>query len=111
MTVGELQQRLNLEWISGRSGIGRPVTGAYIGDMLSWVMAKAEQETAWITIQTNLNILAVAVMADISCIIIAESAEVPIETRKKSGDEGIPILRSPMTAFELAVSLHDVMRQ
>jgi serine kinase of HPr protein (carbohydrate metabolism regulator) len=111
MTVGELQQQLNLEWISGRSGIERPVAGAYIGDMLSWVMAKAGQETAWITIQTNLNILAVAIMADISCIIIAENAEIPIETISKSDDEEIPILRSPMSAYDLAVSLHGVIRQ
>jgi hypothetical protein len=53
MTVKELQQKLHLEWVSGRSGADQPVSGAYIGDMLSWVMAKAGQGSAWITIQTN----------------------------------------------------------
>lgn len=109
MTVAELKQQLDLELVSGSEGLHKSITGVYIGDMLSWVMAKAEENHAWITIQTNLNVLAVALMTEVSCIIIAENAEIPEETTTRSDDENIPILRSPMTAYELAVTLAGVM--
>ncbi|MDW7671151.1 MAG: DRTGG domain-containing protein [Bacillota bacterium] len=102
MNVFELQEKLNLDLVSGKEGTHRQVSGVYIGDMLSWVMAKAQQNNAWITIQTNLNVMAVAVMTDVSCIIVAENAEIPDETIIKSEEEAIPLLRSALTAYQLA---------
>ncbi len=109
MNVLDLQQLLDLEVLSGNEGLNKKIAGVYIGDMLSWVMAKAEEDNLWITIQTNLNILAVAVMTEISCILIAENAEVPAETLSKSDIEQIPILRSTLTAYELAIRVAGVM--
>ena len=35
------------------------ITGGYVGDLLSWVMGRAEAGHVWVTIMTNINILAV----------------------------------------------------
>ena len=103
MKVSQLLDNLDATLLSGKNGLDKMVTGFYIGDMLSWVMANAEEGQAWITIQTNINVIAVAVMTDISCVIVAENAEVPHETLVKSDEENIPILQSALTAFEITV--------
>ena len=71
MTVNELAKRLSLRTIALSDG-DRDVEGVYIGDLLSWVMGRAQSGNAWITIMSNLNIVAVATLADVSCIILAE---------------------------------------
>ena len=52
------------------------ISGGYVGDLLSWVMGRAECGQLWVTIMTNINILAVASLAGVSAIVIAEGAEV-----------------------------------
>ena len=56
---------------------GREIDGVYIGDLLSWVMGRAQMDNAWITIMTNVNVIAVASLADTSCVILAEGVEMP----------------------------------
>ena len=103
MTVAELMDQLDLKLLAGKDGMYNKITGFYVGDLLSWVMTKCEEGQAWITIQTNINIIAVAILTDISCVIVAENAEVPVETLQKSSEEGIPVLQTSLTAYQIAV--------
>ena len=50
----------------------KKIDGVYIGDLLSWVMGRAKADDAWITIMTNINVVAVASLADTACIVLAE---------------------------------------
>ena len=109
MTVKQLQTHLQCELVAGMNGAARHIEGVYIGDMLSWVMAKAKENSVWITIQTNINVLAVAVMADVSCVLIAENAEIPEETQNKANDEKIPVLRTHLSAYDVAVMISGIM--
>ena len=74
----------------------REVNGAYIGDLLSWVMGRAGEDNAWITIMSNSNIVAVATLADVSCIILAEGV-VPDPYTGEPLPEGAPCL-TPLIA-------------
>lgn len=103
MIVAQLMNQLDLKLLAGQEGVSKKVTGFYTGDLLSWVMIKAEKGQAWITIQTNINVIAVAVLSDISCIIVAESAAVPDDTLQKSNEKHIPVLQTPLTAYQIAV--------
>ena len=83
----------------------REIDGAYCGDLLSWVMGRARGGNVWITIMSNVNILAVASLADVSCILLAEGVmpdEAVLETAKQ---KGINILASTKTSFELATAI------
>jgi hypothetical protein len=42
----------------------KEITGGYTGDLLSWVMGRASCGNAWITIMSNINIIAVASLLD-----------------------------------------------
>ena len=96
--------------VAGDNGIDKEIEEVYICDLLSWVMAHAKAKSAWITIQTHVNILAVALLAEISCIIIPEDAKLDEETKKKADEEGIPILSFTGTSYEAAITLYEMMK-
>ncbi len=78
------------------------ITGGYCGDLLSWVMAHAKKGNIWITVQTHINIIAIATLLELTCIIIPENISVEKETIQKAEQEQIPILGSNLTSFEIA---------
>lgn len=87
----------------------RELTGVYIGDLLSWVMGRARSGDAWITIMSNRNIVAVATLSDVACIILAEGVEPDEGVAELAEAKGINLLRSPHSAYEIAVRLRDVL--
>ncbi len=105
MTVSEICNKLELVLLTGDSGLDREVSGVYICDLLSWVMAHAQKGDVWITIQSHTNIVAVASLLELSCIIICEDAEVESDTIDKAAAEEIPVFSSKKSAFELARGL------
>ncbi|MDI6617609.1 MAG: [Fe-Fe] hydrogenase large subunit C-terminal domain-containing protein [Clostridiales bacterium] len=106
MIVKDIMDRLNLKLAAGESGLKREIKDVYTCDLLSWVMAHADAKSAWVTIQTHVNIVAVAVLLDLSCIIIPENAEISDETKNKADDESIPLLISDENAYKICYELH-----
>ena len=87
----------------------REVEGVYIGDLLSWVMGRASSGDAWITIMSNVNILAVASLADTSCIIIAEGVALEQEVIETAKQKNINIISSPVGIYDTAVMLSQLL--
>jgi len=83
----------------------REVRGAYIGDLLSWVMGRAKADDAWITIMSNQNILAVASLADVACIILAEGVTLEDDILATAKEKGINIHCGEKDAFSIAAAL------
>ncbi len=83
----------------------REIDGVYIGDLLSWVMGRAQMDNAWITIMTNVNVIAVASLADTSCVILAEGAVLPNELIETAEAKDVNILGSDEPIYETAVKL------
>ena len=81
------------------------VSCGYTCDLLSWVMAKGQEKMAWITVQTHLNVIAVACLHDFACVIIPENIEVPQESIDKANEEGICVLSSEKDAYEIAIGM------
>ncbi len=101
MTVNELIKNENIKPVVIADG-SREISGGYAGDLLSWVMGRAEADNVWITIMSNINILAVASLVDVSCIILAEGVTVDDETVKTAAEKRINILSSNLNAYELS---------
>ena len=104
MTVKALADTLSLTPLSV-SDADREVHGAYIGDLLSWVMGRAKADSAWITIMTNVNVCAVASLSDVACVILAENVEPDPPMLEAANMRGINLYRSEKTAYELAALL------
>lgn len=88
----------------------RTVEGCYMGDLLSWVMGRAKADDAWITIMSNQNVIAVACLADISCVILAEGVTPPEDILLLAKEKGVNILSSELTAYETAKRLFSVLK-
>ena len=87
----------------------REIDGVYIGDLLSWVMGNAQSGNAWITIMSNVNILAVASLSDTACIILAEGVSLEEEVVKTAIDKEINILRTNMDIYDTAITLNQIL--
>ncbi|MBQ3955592.1 MAG: hypothetical protein II680_06855 [Clostridia bacterium] len=103
MTASELAERMALE-VFALPSPESVVEGAYCGDLLSWVMGRAEPGCAWFTIMSNQNVAAVAVMADISCVILTEEVRPDPQLIEKAEQEGINLLGTSRSTFDAAVS-------
>ena len=106
MKVSELVKNLGLTVITNKEFADREIKGCYVGDLLSWVMGRAEQDCVWITIMSNINIVAVAALVDMACIILAEGVAVDEEVIKKADSQGIIILSTDKNCYETAVAIH-----
>ena len=104
MTVREMSEKLNLNVICMPDG-DREVSGGYAGDLLSWVMGRAQSGDAWITIMSNLNIIAVASLADPSCIILSEGVTVDDAVRARAEAQGVNLLSSELDTFALCATI------
>lgn len=107
MKVSELTEKLNLDLLTSKDYEDRDVTGCNIGDLLSHVMGKAACGDAWITIMNNINIVAVASLTEAACIILSEGVLADEKVVEKADSEGIVILKSDMTAYQLAVAISE----
>jgi hypothetical protein len=104
LKVYDIAERLSLKPLS-LADSSREVTGVYIGDLLSWVMGRAECGDAWITIMSNINIVAVASLADVACIVLAECVTLDENVRQTAEQKGINVYTSEKTAYQLAAAL------
>lgn len=105
MTAAELAEKLNLRIAAGAKGGEKRVSGCYMGDLMSLAMAKVQEDNVWITIQTNLNVVAVAALAEAGCVILAEGCVPDGNMAEKADQEGIPVLCAEQSAYELALAL------
>ncbi len=104
MKVNELKDKLKLEELT----MGDPeaeCTGCYSGDLLSWVMSKADAGDIWLTVMGNINAVAVSVLCDCACIILTENAALDDAARAKAETQGVTVLRSDKNAYQLSVEI------
>lgn len=101
MKLADIVNELELEKIC-EVDLNREVKGAYTGDLLSWVMTRLDPDYAWITIMNNINVIAVASLADASCVIFTEGAEIPEDVIEKAKIQNINLFRSNRSSFEIS---------
>lgn len=105
MKLSAVVTEVGLTVLAGGDYLDVEVTGGYVADLLSCVMAGAETGEVWITLQTHANIVAVASLLGISGIVVAESAPVPESTLAKAEQNEIAILSSAKPVYETVKAL------
>ncbi len=108
MNVKQLAEKLNLEILS-QGNLEAECTGCYSGDLLSWVMSKAEAGDIWLTVMGNINAVAVSVLCDCACIILTEKAALDDAAKMKAEMQGVNILTSEKNAYELSVAISELI--
>lgn len=102
MGVKELLELLPIELQTIDSNLNGKMTGIYCGDLLSLVMANAQEGNVWITIQGHINVVAVASLVGLSAIIVVEGNAVDPEVIEKANQEEIVIFTTKSSAYDIA---------
>lgn len=108
MTVKELPKSDVFKAVTLPEG-EREISGVYIGDLLSWVMGRAQSDNAWITIMSNINVVAVASLCDVACVILCESVELDSEAVTAAEEKGVNILSTELSAYGAAMALRELL--
>ncbi len=102
--IGEFVEPLQAE-ILVEGKMGEEVEGGYCGDLLSDCIANAEENSVWVTVQSHPNVVAVATLVGIRCIVVANGQEVQEQTLEKAREQEITLLRTPLSSFEAVAIL------
>ena len=101
MKVSDLTGLIEARMLTENIEEDKEILCGYVCDLLSWVMAHGEEGMAWVTVQTHLNVIAVAALADMACVILPEGITMEQEVLSKANAEGMCVLTSPLTAYEI----------
>ncbi len=103
MFIDELIKEIDGNVLTGAGIVENiKIENVYICDLLSWVMSHAQKGDAWITVLTNVNVPAVALMTEVSCVIIPEDISVEELTLRKANENGIIIIGTKYNSFEIS---------
>ena len=105
MTAASLARLLEAKNLTPSCTMERQVTCGGVCDVLSWMLAHGQKAMAWITVQTHLNVIAVAVLKDMAAVILPESLVMDETVLKKAVEEGIIVLSTPLTAYEVCAKM------
>jgi hypothetical protein len=99
VTLTEIVDELALVVRTAPGKLDVEVSGGYASDLLSLVMAKARKGNIWVTLQSHLNIVAVATLLELAGIIVTEGMALDETTVEKANEEGIPIMTTDLATF------------
>jgi hypothetical protein len=84
------------------------VSGGYVSDLLSDVLANAPAGGVLVTIQVHLNVVAVAVHADLAAVIFAAGRVPEADVRAKAVEAGIALYSSKESAYDIVGRLYEL---
>lgn len=109
MVLRTIAEKLGLQVKSGGSGLDHEVTGAYVSDLLSDVLANAKKGDLLISLQIHPNVVAVATLKELAGVVVVGGRQPEEETLRKAEEEEIPLLTSALPAFPLAGKLYTLI--
>ncbi len=108
MNLKAIVDALELRVAAGAERLERDVTGGYTSDLLSCAMAGAGKGNLWVTLQGHLNVVAVASLNDLAAVIVTEGKPIAAETANKADEEGVVLLQTPLTSYQVIGRLWDL---
>lgn len=105
ISLKEVIEKLQLEPLSTVGSLDRQVAGGYASDLLSCVIKGATKDSVWVTIQSHLNVVAVASLLGLSGIIITEGNRPDPETLGRAESEGVVLMATSKTTFTVVGEL------
>jgi len=105
MKIREIVNELELEVVTGNEFLEREIHGGCVGDLLSVVMGKGQEDSVWVTVQSHINIIAVATLIGLSCVIVSEGFSIDEDAVHKAVEEEVVLLTSKESSFTIVSKL------
>ena len=105
MTTKELAQRLELKSLT--TVFDKPVTGVYISDMVSDVIANAKAGNVLVTLQVHDNVIAAANLVDVAAIVLTRG-RIPAGNAVTLAEKAeIPVFSTTLDSWQVATRLYE----
>jgi len=108
MKVKNLLESEHFQLMSDDSGIENEVNGIFASDLLSHVMGFASERNVLITVLNNINVLGVASLLDLSCVIFSHNIQVKEAIIIKSNELNIPLIRTSKSTSDTVINLYEI---
>ena len=108
VTVADVVQRLDGRLFGAAEMTARPLRGGYASDLLSDVMAHAQDGDVWVTMQRHVNTIAVAQLKNLGALVVVGNREPDADTVARAAEHGVAIVVTPMPAFEAVGVLYQL---
>lgn len=105
ISLKEIIEKLKVETLSSAGLIDRPVAGGYASDLLSCVIKSAKKDYLWVTLQSHLNVVAVASLLGLAGIVITEGSRPDQETVARAENEGVVLMITPRDTYSIVGEL------
>ncbi len=106
MTLAGLIEKLGYKVVAGNDeSLSRTVKGVYACDLMSHAMAKLDEGYIWVTVHTNLNVVAVASLTEAACVLIPENIEVEQQTISRAEEKGVVILSGSASSAKICFEI------
>ena len=105
MTVQEIVDALSLKVLAGTNVLGKSVACGYACDLLSCVMAGAQTDAIWVTMQGHPNVAAVASLLGLAAVVVSEDSPVEPTTVQRAEENGIALLSTSHDTFTTVAKL------
>ncbi len=111
MKICQLLEQKPFKVLTSSANLDTCIENIYACDLLSQVLAKATHKDLWITVQTHATILGIASIKQIPCILFSEDLLPQQEVIDKADEEGIILLASKDTTYEIAGELYNILKK
>lgn len=106
MKINDIAKLLQGTIVSRSTDNDREITSVYCCDMLSLVMKNAQAGMGLVTIQTNMNAVAVCVLMEAPLIIISEGIKIEERSLEKANSENISVIETALSSYEVCGLLY-----
>lgn len=108
MLLKDLIENSEFYLINNPKSIDANVKGIFSSDLLSHVMANAEEDNVLITILNNINVLGVASLLELGCVIFSHGTKVQKEVITRADNLDIVLLGTKLSTAETTILLHEL---
>lgn len=108
MKLSEFKEKCGFEVVTDNRE-DTELTKAFCCDLLSFAMSRTPAGSVWVTVMGNINTVAVAVLTECGCIVLAEGAQIDKNAIDKAEQQGATIFRTDMPVFEAALAAHKLI--
>ena len=109
MTMHDIIAGLNLNVLTSPQDFNAVTPqGGYASDLLSCVVAGAQPDNIWVTLQAHMNVVAVAALREVSAVIITENAKPDVDVIEKANQQGVVLLSTSEPSYQVVGKLWEM---
>ena len=109
MTLQDIVAGLNLKLLTSPQDFTAVTPkGGYASDLLSCVVAGAQPDNIWITLQAHMNVVAVAALREVAAVILTENAQPEADVVERTNEQGVVLLSTEKPSYEVVGKLWEL---